>query len=935
MHAPLVGRERELDLLLALHERVVAEGRPHLVTIYGEPGVGKSRLVTELVSRVEHRTLIGRCLSYGDGIAYWPLAEILKSLADIADDDPVDTAIARVASVVEELLGEPRPLDVAALAFTLGLEADSDEFARLQPSAIRVELHRVWRALLSSLAAREPLVVVIDDIHWADPVLLDLLEETAERAQGPILLLCPARPELTGTRPSWGGGQRSFSAVFLGPLSGESASELVSHLLNVDGLGAETRSRILARAEGNPFFLEEILRRLIDEGGIVRDGDRWRATADLPKLELPDTVQAVLAARIDLLEPSAKRTLQQASVVGRVFWKSAVEALVDNAVDPDLRRLEERELVAARFTSSMAGEDELAFSHILTRDVAYETLPRRDRPRAHARVASWIEETTGDRQREYAGLLAYHYAEAYRGALRDRAYPPDELEALRQRAFDLTLQGAQNATRGAAFAAARSLARSAVELGGTAEERAGAYLALGVASRHASFGDESWDAFTGGADVLVEAGSTDSHLLALLCGLACESVCRWTGTMSDIPPEETVARYLEIGLGAAGEGDSEARVHLTTAEAFWGHPFFESDAPARDGERGVEAGTAASEMAIRLGRTDLAVLALDAVQFNLQRLLRYGEAHATAVQRLEMAQNAGDLNELADAYAVAAWNAAYLGLFEEAAAVGREGYERLIGDAPYYAVHSLSWHAYAAFFLGEWNAVVGGVQTIGGLLDQGGNALISGLASPWPAAAFVHEARGDRAASERLLADIDALEEQRGRPSQNLAAELIRTLVLRGDLEAARGRLDHLAELREGLANLSLMLAAEAELFVAEERWAELPTFAALLRKTAGSTGTRFLEPVADRLDGLSALAAGNVEEALGRLEGAVRGFDAYRMAVDAAVARLDLAEALVAAGRSADARTAAEAAVETFERVGYLKARERAWELIGRVAVS
>ena len=380
MRAPLVGRDRELDLLLALHERVVAEGRPHLVTIYGDPGVGKSRLVAEMLSGLAHRTGIGRCLSYGEGIAYWPLAEILKGIAGIADDDSVETALERVIELADDLLGPARELDVAALAFTLGLESGSEEFARLQPSAIRAELHRVWRASLSALAAREPLVVVIDDIHWADSALLDLLEEIAQRAQGPLLLVCPSRPELTTSRPTWGGGQRSFSSVFLGPLSSDSASDLVSHLLDVDGLRSDTRKLILDRAEGNPFFLEEILRRLIDEERIVRDGGRWRATDELMQLELPDTVQGVLAARIDLLEPSTKRTLQQASVVGRVFWKGAVAALVDDhVVEPDLRRLEERELVAARFTSSMAGEDELAFSHILTRDVAYESLPRRDR----------------------------------------------------------------------------------------------------------------------------------------------------------------------------------------------------------------------------------------------------------------------------------------------------------------------------------------------------------------------------------------------------------------------------------------------------------------------------------------------------------------------------------------------------------------------------
>src|SRR5262249_7962977 len=209
------------------------------------------------------------------------------------------------------------------------------------------------------------------------------------------------------------------------------------------------------------------LRQLIDEGRIVRENAHWRASDELIEVELPDTVQGVLAARIDLLRPREKRTLQQASVVGRIFWRGAVAALLEGvealAPDGDLRRLEERELVPPRLSSSMIGEEELAFSHILTRDVAYESLPRRERPRAHARVARWIEETTGDRQREYSALLAHHYAEAYGGARRDRSYPDDELEEMRRRAYDLLVIASQTATRGAAYRAARSLAHSALE----------------------------------------------------------------------------------------------------------------------------------------------------------------------------------------------------------------------------------------------------------------------------------------------------------------------------------------------------------------------------------------------------------------------------------------------------------------------------------------
>ena len=520
--APLVGRERELDLLLALQERVVAEERSQLVTIYGDPGVGKSRLVQEFVERLAAtaepaQIVSGRCLSYGEGITFWPLAEILKQLAGLADDAPAELTIGRIAAFAAGALAnadEPRDgLLTAALAFTLGLDSGDAEFARLQPSALRIELHRTWRLVLSAVSMQRPLVVVVDDIHWADRALLDLLEEVAERSRGPLLIVCPSRPELTDSHPTWGGGRRSFSSLSLGPLTADSADDLVGHLVAADGLADETRSRILERAEGNPFFLEEILRHLIDTGGIVRDGDRWHATDELLDVELPDTVQAVLAARIDLLDVREKQTLQQASVVGRTFWTGAVAALVDDraGVDPALRRLEERELVSARLTSTLAGEEELAFTHILTRDVAYETLPRRERPRAHARVAAWIEQTVGDRRGEVVGLLAHHYREAFRGAKLDRTFDTNELETLRARAFELLLEASHAALRGAAYATARSLGESAFDLARTPEAKAAALEALGHGHGYAMMGEGAWQSYARAVDTLVEAGSTDDE----------------------------------------------------------------------------------------------------------------------------------------------------------------------------------------------------------------------------------------------------------------------------------------------------------------------------------------------------------------------------------------------------------------------------------------
>ena len=387
LSAPMVGRASELDLLRSILERVVRERRPHLVTVYGDAGVGKSRLTAEFLRWAESTdppptVLRGRCLPYGDGITYWPLSEILKGHAGILDSDPPELAVEKVRKTGRDLLTQEVATDparsTAALAYTVGLEDPEVSFAHADPREVRDELHAAWRSFFTALGQSVPIIVIIEDIHWADPVLLDLLDELAEHVEGSVVFLCPARPDLTAKRPSWGGGRRNMSSIALDPLSSDEADRLVRLLLSVDDLPTSIHAKILERAEGNPFYLEEIVRRLIDGGFLFREDDRWRAASGIEDVDIPDTVQAVLASRIDLLEPDDKRLLQAASVVGRVFWSGPVIELTGvSAVDADgsLRRLHDRELVLSRPGSTLAGQREYIFKHVLTRDVAYESLP--------------------------------------------------------------------------------------------------------------------------------------------------------------------------------------------------------------------------------------------------------------------------------------------------------------------------------------------------------------------------------------------------------------------------------------------------------------------------------------------------------------------------------------------------------------------------------
>lgn len=348
---PLIGRTGELDLLLRLYDRVVMERRAHLVTVLGAAGVGKSRLQQEflgLLRALPETPAIGtgRCLPYGEGLAFWPVAEILKQDAQIRDDDPEDAAREKLRAAVAQRLPD---------------EADT----------------------------------VVREV--------------------PVLILAAARPELLERRPHWDAGARDATRIDLSPLDAAEARRLLAALLpGSPTLPERLVGRIAEAAEGNPFFMEEMARLLVEEGVLTADGDRWRAGRAMDDLPLPDTVQGVIAARLDRLPDDEKRVLQQAAVVGRIFWMGTLRALVEASVPlaEILDRLEGRDLIWERAESTLAGDREFIFKHILTREVAYATLPRAVRARTHAQVAAWVERTAAGRTEELLDLLAYHWTNA-------------------------------------------------------------------------------------------------------------------------------------------------------------------------------------------------------------------------------------------------------------------------------------------------------------------------------------------------------------------------------------------------------------------------------------------------------------------------------------------------------------------------------------------
>ena len=453
MQAPLVGRDAELDLLQNTYQRALRDRRAHLFTVYGEPGVGKSRLAREFADALEGATVLpGRSLPYGEGVTYWPLAEMVKCAAGIADDDPLDVAIEKLRAFCED----------EAVADLLGLASGVLEAVQSEASA--QEISWAAREWAQRVAQEQPLVLLFEDIHWAEEPLLELIEHLATWVrEAPLLILCLARPELLDLRPGWGGGRVRATAIELEALQRGESEELVEALLDGGELTEQARQALLDKTEGNPLFVEETMRMLAEEG-----------TESVERI--PDTVQALIAARIDRLPAEAKAMLQRAAVIGRVFWASALERL-----SPELESVEEpledlllRDFVLNEPRSSIRGERAFRFKHVLIREVAYASVSKSARAEHHQAFAGWLKERAGD---ELLEIRAYHLDHAAKLTAELNGSVPLELQ--REAAEALAEAGLRAFAREANRTARHLFVRS-VELEPTLRRR---YLAARAADR--------------------------------------------------------------------------------------------------------------------------------------------------------------------------------------------------------------------------------------------------------------------------------------------------------------------------------------------------------------------------------------------------------------------------------------------------------------------
>jgi len=458
LDSPMVGRGSEFAQLRQAYGRAVEQRTCQLFTLLGPAGVGKSRLVAEFLSSVsaEARVIRGRCLSYGEGITYWPIGEAVRQAAGIADEDSRADALATLDSLALAAGGPNADRVGPLVAEMIGL---------VPGSTAQEELFWALRTLFESLATERPLVVLIEDIHWAEPPLLDLIDYICDWSRdSPILLLCPARPELLESRPGWGGGKFNASALLLEPLDDDASDELIENLLGGAALPATLRERIMKAAEGNPLFVEEMLGMLVDEGRLRRVDETYELVGAAEGMAVPPTIGALLAARLERLSAGERSAAERGAVVGRIFELPAVIELAGSGSASDTRTnvmgLVRKELV--RLDRSAASRDEtFRFRHQLIRDAAYEAIPKEERAGLHERFAEWLTRRAGDRLPEYEEIVGYHLEQAYRYHRQLGAQTDDH---------DLAVRAARHLAAAARRAVARSDVRTTVNLMSRARE---------------------------------------------------------------------------------------------------------------------------------------------------------------------------------------------------------------------------------------------------------------------------------------------------------------------------------------------------------------------------------------------------------------------------------------------------------------------------------
>src|SRR5438105_5357065 len=673
---PLMGRENDLAQLQLVARRAVSERRPALVSVIAPAGVGKTRLVEEFLTWLPNlapdaTVAIAQCLPYGQQLTYWPMRQVIFTLTNKTEDSPPAEVREAIGSWLRDVGVENAERDARLLAATIG-EAGTE-------GVDKDLLFAAWRSAIEATARRNPLVIVFEDLHWSSDSLLDLAEFVMQpRGEAAVLMIVLARPELLDRRPNWGGGRMNHLAIALEPLGSNAIADLVRHLLDTDK--PELVELVSKRSEGNPFYASELVRSYLEHGSLQR---------------LPDTVQATVLARLDLLPRDERRVLQLGSVFGRSFRAAGVAALEDG--DPPRVQALCENLIDRDLIRSTEG-DRYNFRHILIQEVAYGTLPRTERARLHAQAARWGEENAGEREDALAEILAFHYREA---AVLYTALDPTAAATreIREKAAKWLLKAADIAVAAGATPEAVRHIRASFDFMDPSRlprlhERIGDLTA----------GDTGLEEYALALQQYEASNAPVDDQLRALAGMLMVAT-RWTGSIGDRPSDQWMTDLRAKGRELLSRATNPNAIgRFLAADAFfpyWIQTVREvTPEELADAESTANRALAGAEV---LNTPELESIALDALAGCAQAVNDWARARDTALERIKF-EDKLNLYERLDAHSMAAWMSYLMGDLAFAEKDSAEMVARVLpGQAPYPALHLYSWRALTLFTLGRWD----------------------------------------------------------------------------------------------------------------------------------------------------------------------------------------------------------------------------------------
>jgi class 3 adenylate cyclase/predicted ATPase len=905
LEPPFVGRDRELRLVKELFHACAEDGRAQLVSVAGTAGVGKSRLAWEFEKYIDglatdffwHR---GRCLSYGEGVAYWALAEMVRARCGIVEDEESSSALEKLRAATAAHVPDPqeRRWVEPRLAHLLGLEE--------RPAGDEENLFPAWRIFFERLAEESPTILLFEDMQWADDALLDFLEYLVEWSRNlPIFVLVVARPELGDKRPSWGAGKRSFASLYLEPLPPQGMGELLTGL--VPGLPDDLQTSILGRAEGVPLYAVETVRMLLDRGLLAREGNVYRPTGSIETLAVPETLHALISARLDSLAPEERRLVEDGSVLGKTFTEQGLAALTglsETELEPLLGSLVRKEVLSIQADPAAPERGQYSFLQDIVKRVAYETISKKERKTKHVAAARFLSSVWGAEEDEIVEVIAAHYLDAYAAARED----PDAQE-IRAKAREMLVRSGERAASLAATQEAQRAFERAIELTDAGVARAELHERAGLAA-------------AAGARVEEAAGHFERSTQLFEDADAARPRARVSARLAEILWErgrlEHGLEAMERSLAVLSEEDEEAAMLAAQLGRFM---FF-----AGDTELSAQRIEKALDMAEALSLPEVLSHALNTKAVLLFSRGRRKEGMILCRYALDVALE----HDKPSAASRAFHNLADLSCdddrYEDAAEMVREGlaHARKVGNR-YWELTTLSF-GYPFYALGEWDEVLAmQSQTLDAGWSQHRFAVSEALIAAVPIA--VHRGRLEDArrmvdGAGELASSADV--QERAIYGLGNATVLLASGNAADSLAAAEVALAARKSLPAGqdVIKESFVVAMEAALTLGRIDKAE--ELLSSVEALSPGQRTQFYGAHVARFRAQLALRRDEPDEAERLFKGAGGLFQELAMPFYLAVTRLEHAEWLESEGRAEDAEPLLAEARQVFERLQAVRWLER-----------